>query len=243
MTPLKNVLGFSLFGCISIALFALLYILHSADGDTWVDGTLVWGRRAWLMICLCAFGLAAINKSKGLIIGTFGIVGLSSVASALGGMDCVMGGLSGGYHRTTNCGQEINIYSGLMVYALIVVMIRKSALLLLMMSSLVVSVGYLATYHYLSKPLERIVAEADLTIECFIRQPNYYAHPFDTATATRIRSIEDLQFGNVIGEQSPRIYRVTATEAHVWKFSELNFVSTRRKGLKQFCFGGANSQP
>jgi hypothetical protein len=142
------------------------------------------------VICLCAFGLASINKSKGLIIGTVVIMGLSFLASALGGIGCALGGLSGGYDRTTNCGQEINIYSGLMTFALIVVMLRKSALLLLMVSSLIVPVGYLVTYRYLSKPLERIVGEADLTIECFIRQPNYYAYPFDTATATRIRSVE-----------------------------------------------------
>ncbi|MEP3639661.1 MAG: hypothetical protein ABJN14_20605 [Paracoccaceae bacterium] len=195
------------------------------------------------MIGLCAFGLAVIKKSKGLIVGTVVIVVLSFLASVFGGVGCGIGGLSGGYHRTTNCGAESNIYSGLMIFALIVVKLRKSALPLRMMSSLVVPVGHLVTYRYLSKPLERIVAEADLTIECFIRQPNYYAHPFDTETATRIRSVEDLQFGSVIGEQSPRIYRVTATATEVWKFSELNFVSTGQKGLKQFCFGDATSQP
>jgi hypothetical protein len=243
MIPSKNVLQFGLFGCISIALFAQLYILHSVDGDTWVAGTLVWGRRAWLLICLCAFGLAAINKSKGLIIGTFGIVGLSFLGSSLGGIGCALGGLSGGYDRTTNCGQEIYIYSGLLTSVLILVMLRQSALLLFMVSFLMIPASYLVTYWYLSKPLEQIVAQTDLSIECFIRQPNYYAHPFDTATATRIRSVEDMPLGNVIGEQSPRVYRVTATAAYVWKFSEQKFVSTGRKGLKQLCFSNATSRP
>jgi hypothetical protein len=216
--------------------FLLLYIVLSTDGDVWIDLSLLVGSRASLALCITTFSLAVIERSKSLLIGAGLLLVLWVVGPVFGQIGCALGGLSGGYDRMTNCGLEIRTYTGLLAFSLVVALQGRYAVPIVLSAVLVVLVGFAGTHYFLSNALNQEIAAADLEIECFVLQPNYYASPFDKSSAARIWKVEDLQLGWVIGEQSPRIFRVAEGRTDVWKFSQRAFAyGGKYNGLAEFC--------
>lgn len=218
------------------AVFLLLYTMLSTDGDVWVERSLVVGSRTSLALCIAAFGLAIIDRSRRLLLGAGLLLVLWVLGPVYGQIECAMAGLSGGDDRTTNCGMEIRVYAGFLAFALVVALQGKRAAPIILLAVPVVLIGFAGLHYLLSSALKQEIAAADLEIECFVLQPNYYASPFDISSATRIWKEGDLRLGWVVGEQSPRVFRVAKGKTYVWKFSQRAFANIGGyDGLAEFC--------
>lgn len=218
------------------AVFPLLYVVFSSDGDVWVERSLRLGMVASIFLCGATLVLAILEKSKRLLIVSIILLALWFSGLTLGAIGCTVGGLSGGYDRYTNCGIDLTVYIGLVAFSLLIVLRSRSTIEPVLLLCLVVPLGFVGAHFYLLSPLKSEISLADFSSTCIVRQPNYYASPFDRSLATRIRGVEDLNLGWVIGEQSPRIYRLIDGKAYIWRFSQRVFVQGGTpNGLADFC--------
>lgn len=229
---------FPLYFILACGAFPLLYIVFSTDGDMWVDRSLIVGKRASLTLCATVFALAFIERSKRLFICACILLVFWIVGPIPGYISCAFDGFTGGDDRTTNCGLEAKAFTGFLAFALVVALQIKDVVPIMLLAFLIVPVGFVGTNYYLSNALSQEIVSTDLEKECFVSQPNYYASPFDKSSATRIWEVEDLQLGWVIGEHSPRIFRIAKGEAEVWKFSQRAFARGGTYSiLAEFCEG------
>ncbi|MEO9824682.1 MAG: hypothetical protein ABJF50_09750 [Paracoccaceae bacterium] len=211
-----------LFGCLSVALFFVVYVVAGTDDQTWAYDALNLGSVAARLICVLAVVLAFLNRVRGQVVLALGLLAFSFVAPVLGSLDCLAGGLGGGYDRHTNCGLDTVLPIGVMAYMFVVLTHGKLGLVLILMSCVIIPSGIVAARWQLAHPLEKIVAEADLAEDCYLRRKKV-AYTFNAADVTRLKTAEDLQLGWIIGEQAPRIYRVESDKVFVWRYTQRAF--------------------
>lgn len=224
----KHVLAPQFLLCFVIACvaFPLVYVTLATKGETWVYSSLVIGQRAAFILC-CATGMLAIaDRSKRSLLGVVFAAVICVLGPFPGQIDCAFGGLSGGYYRITNCGYDIAVYAGFIALIFAMVSSLRSAAYLAVMLAVGFPIGVLSAHFFLTAKLRQTLVRADLRAECVIRQPvrDYYTP--ELSGSERVQRVEDLQLNWIIGENSPRIYKVLDGIAHIWKYQKQSFVQS-----------------
>lgn len=220
----------------SVALAVLLYIQMATNGAMWVHGALVWGGRAATAICICAAILAIMSKSKWVMFISGSLLITCLLSTTLGSLGCAfLGGLSGGYARWSNCGQDDAVYIGLISFAFIFLALGRPSLKLLAISCVVVPLCFFGARWFYSQPLEHLIKTSDHGSECFFSTPDPYSSLSGKSAPTRILGAQNLQLGLAIGERSPRIFQVNERGAFIWKYSQRRFKRVKSSKLEQLC--------
>ena len=218
----------------SVALFLVMYVVAGTDGQTWAYDALNLGSVAARLICFLAVLLALLNRVRGQVVIALGLLALSFVAPVWGSLDCFASGFSGGYDRFTNCGLDTVLPFGLMAYLLVALTHGKLGLILVLMSCAILPSGFVAARLYLAQTLEEIAREADLAKDCYLRRERA-SHPFNSADVTRLKTAEALQLGWIVGEQTPRIYKVESDQVLVWRYAQRVFEPLPKLDLWPLC--------
>lgn len=224
--------------CIAMAVsaFALLYVYIASNGEVWVNRSVLVVKQASLILSFAALALGGIDKSKGLLIGGAFALLVWYLAPVPGQIGCMFDGLSGGYSRNTNCGLDASLFPAFTTYLAVLLFHRRATKILLFVSCLIAPVGFAVAYMYLANPLVREVSSIDPNTECIARQSNQHAYSFDVSSLNRIQNVGELNIGWIIGEQSPRVFKVQGNNTYVWKFSQRSFVRVKtNEKLVSFC--------
>ncbi|WP_421703826.1 hypothetical protein [Aliiroseovarius sp.] len=200
----------------------LILILAATRGDAWADRVLVLA--AWLSVAvsLAALALSIQVKSRWAIGAGLVCLSLLAVGAVVGLLECAMGGLSGGYERYGNCGVDRMVQVALVWVGVCLVLLGRSARVFWPMLAVCLPLALVVVQVFLLAPLHKIIGATDLSNTCFL--VGYAEVGDDTGSLRRLQERERPEFGWVVGEHSPRVYRLDEGQADIWWYSTREFV-------------------
>lgn len=200
----------------------LIYLLAAVEA-VWVYTAVIAAQRAAFTINLAGFGLALIDRSKALAICSAIFLLAMGTYDVLGWLDCTVSAMGGGGSRLSNCGSYALLALGLANAAVLALFQRKAAVLIGLGGIVCLPFSFWVADRHFGGPLRAEIASLELQSICVLQVPRHGVHPPTLKGATRVRHFAEMDLGRVIGEESPRIYRITDTNVSVWRYAKRAF--------------------
>lgn len=205
---------------VTFAAAILSYILMGTNGNIWASTPLEMGVFLAIGLNFVGYVLALAHRSAGFLIANV----VLSFLMVLLFVAAVVGSFPGTGGRYGNHGLSAMPYIGLACAILVLPQNARWARSHVLAALLAVLVVPLATYFTLSAPLYEAIRDFDLSSTCLIQtSPDDY----DFRNAKRIRSVDDLELGILIGEHSPRVVNIEKMRTRSWLYSGRKFGQPR----------------
>jgi len=216
------------------------YVLLTVDGQVWVERALIIGARTGIAVNIGGLLISVLRRSKPQLIVSLFFLALMGLGFISGAVECLVGGLSGGYDRISNCGYGSPILFGFLNFVTIVGMQGRQVTTIALMTFALTPIGFMTGHYYFSNILHRQLAAIDLESDCVLSVHGFHAYPWRADGVTRLLAQEHLQLGYLIGEKSPRIYWHSKEGGFIWKYARRSFVSYQISNAEELCSQTAN---
>lgn len=203
---------------LTLCFTAFVGILTASEGQAWTDLALNVGFYAAILSLTVAAALSYLIRSKALrvLTGAFALIYFVAFGRAV--LICFPGTGS----RFSNCGADAFTFLGLVVLLFSLCFLLRIAWREVVISMLLVPpLAGAITYRYFASPLKVAIRTVDPSEYCFLSVP---AHENGFEGATRINAVSEIGLDLVVGEYSPRIYRLSKHGISKWIYSERRFV-------------------
>lgn len=226
---------YTLFLITTLGGLSCAYVLLTVDGQVWVEQALIIGASAGIAVNIGGLLISVLRKSKPQLIISLVFLALMGLGFMLGSTECLAGGLSGGYDRTSNCGYGSLILFGILNFLAIACMQGSQIVTILVIAFVLTPTGFMAGHYHFSNILHRQLATIDLESDCVLSVREFHAAPWSTDGVTRLLAREDLQVGYLVGEKSPRIYWHSKEGSFIWRYAQRSFVELEISNAEELC--------
>ena len=197
-----------------LAASGLAYILLNTQGSVWAyaarDAALYCA--AIIHIFCYLFLLRKFSLLLFILNALFSVTFFVTTLS--GALQCSFGG--GAYG---NCGIGNLIFFALANIIIVISLQFPPQKMLLNSGIFALALVFGLTGPYLSQPLRIEIEAADLQNSCYLQSPTYA----EAAHAKRITSAAQLHHGWLIGEHSPRVFKLVKGQPKVWQYATRSF--------------------